>query len=310
MIRLEKRHGVKLRQSYARVGKIALIKHQRYAHAKQFKRDTRPLKKLKTYLGCIIRDIGHKLGGNTDLLGVVELERMLARARQVLEQKRHQRGPKLYSLHAPEVECIGKGEAHRPYEFGVKVSVANTLAPARGGQFVTHVKALPGNPYDAHTLATVIPEMEALIGNTIERALLDVFISGQKRRVTPQTKRELRRRSAIEPVISHLKSEHSIGHNCLWHRQGDTNNAVLAAVGYNFRRLICWLRPLLWQIIGTLRNHGQSACQSGFFTADSLYRCAHNGPLLSADADPISWSSPSTGCYTCRRHKLTTAALQ
>src|SRR6266480_4849656 len=56
-----------------------------------------------------------------------------------------QRGPKIYSLHAPEVECIGKGKAHRPYEFGVKVSVATTLSHAKGGQFVAHIKALPGN---------------------------------------------------------------------------------------------------------------------------------------------------------------------
>ena len=173
LVRLAKRYGVKLRQSYTRVGKFALIKHQRYAHAKQFKRANRALKKLKTYLGRIIRDIGRKLGGNADLLGGIVLERMLARARRVLEQKQHQRGPKVYSLHAPEVECIGKGKAHRPYEFGVKLSVATTLAHAKGGQFVTHVKALPGNPYDGHTLATVIPEMEELIGNTIERALLD-----------------------------------------------------------------------------------------------------------------------------------------
>ena len=82
----------------------------------------------------------------------------------MLDQKQRQRGPKVYSLHAPEVECIGKGKAHRPYEFGVKVSVATTLSHPMGGQFVTHVKALPGNPYDGHTLATVVPEMEALIG--------------------------------------------------------------------------------------------------------------------------------------------------
>src|SRR5882757_3997982 len=121
LVRLAQRYGVKLRQSYARVGKFALIKHQRYAHAKQFKRANRALKTLKTYLGRIIRDIGRKLGGNADLLGGIVLERMLARARRVLEQKQHQRGPKVYSLHAPEVECIGKGKAHRPYEFGVKV---------------------------------------------------------------------------------------------------------------------------------------------------------------------------------------------
>jgi len=268
LVRLAKGAGIGLRQSYVRVGKFALIKHQRYAHAKQFKRANRSLRTLQSYLGRIIRDIDRKIGGSAaSPVSQSALQRMLALARRVLEQKQHQRGPKVYSLHAPEVECIGKGKAHRPYEFGVKVSVATTLAPARGGQFVTHVKALPGNPYDGHTLATVIPEMEALIGNAIDRILADkgyrghnappdyrfrVFTSGQKRRMTPKIKRELRRRSAVEPVIGHLKSEHRMGRNYLWHRQGDAANAVLAAVGYNFRRIICWLRLLLRQILASL----------------------------------------------------------
>jgi transposase, IS5 family len=267
LIRLAKRYRIRLRQSYARVGKLALIRHQRYAHAKQFKRANRALRKLRTYLGRVIRDIARKLDGNADLLNEIALGRMLELARRVLDQKQRQRGPKIYSLHAPEVECIGKGKAHRPYEFGVKVSVATTLARARGGQFVTHVKALPGNPYDGHTLGTVIPEMETLVGNTIERLLADkgyrghnappdykfkVFTSGQKRRMTPKIKRELRRRSAVEPVIGHLKSEHRMGRNYLWHRQGDAINAVLAAVGYNFRRLIQWLKLLLCQILAQL----------------------------------------------------------
>jgi IS5 family transposase len=126
------------------------------------------------------------------------------------------------------------------------------------------VKALPGNPYDGHTLATVIPEMEALVGNTLDRILADkgyrghnappdhkfrVFISGQKRGVTPSIKRQLRRRSAVEPVIGHLKAEHRMGRNYLWYRRGDAANAVLAAVGYNFRRLIRWLRLLLCHIL-------------------------------------------------------------
>jgi IS5 family transposase len=274
LVRLANRYRIKLRQSYARVGKFALIKHQRYAHAKQFKRANRALKRLKTYLGRVIRDIGRKRGGNADLLQEIVLSRMLARARRVFEQKRHQRGPKVYSLHAPEVECIGKGKAHRPYEFGVKVSVATTLSHAKGGQFVAHVKALPGNPYDGHTLATVIPEMEALIGNTIERILADkgyrghnappdyrfrVFTSGQKRRMTPKIKRELRRRSAVEPVIGHLKSDHRMDRNYLWHRHGDAANAILAAVGYNFRRLIQWLRLLLRQIFARLTYRLQLA---------------------------------------------------
>jgi hypothetical protein len=79
---------------------------------------------------------------------------------RVRHQRQNQRGRKVYSLHAPEVECIGKGKAHRPYEFGVKVSVATTLVRSKGGQFIAHVKALPGTPYDGHTLATLIPEIE------------------------------------------------------------------------------------------------------------------------------------------------------
>jgi IS5 family transposase len=265
LVRLAKLNGIGLRQSYARVGKFALIQHQRYAHAKQFKRANRMLKKLRTYLGRVIRDIGRKIEGDSGLEG--RFAQLLLLARRVREQQQRQRGPKVYSLHAPEVECIGKGKAHRPYEFGVKVSVATTIGHAKGGQFVTHVKALPGNPYDGHTLATVIPDMEALVGNTIARILADkgyrghnappdykfrVFLSGQKRGVTPQIKRELRRRSAVEPVIGHLKAEHRMDRNYLWYRRGDATNAVLAAVGYNFRRLIRWLRILLRQILSAL----------------------------------------------------------
>jgi IS5 family transposase len=263
LVRLAKKHGVKLRQSYARVGKFALIKHQRYAHAKQFKRANRALKTLRTYLGRIIRDIARKIE-NDGWLKEVVFKGILSLARRVRDQKQHQRGPKVYSLHAPEVECIGKGKAHRPYEFGVKVSVATTHRHSKGGQFVTHAKALPGNPYDGHTLATVIPDMEALVGNTIRRAFTDkgyrghnappdykfrVFIAGQKRRVTPKIKREMRRRSAVEPVIGHIKAEHRMGRNYLWSRQGDAINAVLAAAGYNFRLLIRWLRLLLFRFL-------------------------------------------------------------
>ena len=173
LVRLAKQYGIKLRQSYVRVGKFELIRHQRYAHAKQFKRANQALRKLRTYLGRIIRDMARKIDGNVDLIGKIALGRMLSLAQRVLDQKQRQRGPKVYSLHAPEVECIGKGKAHRPYEFGVKVSVATTLKHSKGGQFVTHVKALPGNPYDGHTLKTVIPDMESLVGNTIERILAD-----------------------------------------------------------------------------------------------------------------------------------------
>jgi IS5 family transposase len=176
LVRLAAHVGVELRQSYARVGKLALIKHQRYAHAHQFKRANRSLRKLKTYLGRVIRDIGRRIDGDAELEDI--FAQPLSLSRRVLAQDQRQRGPKVYSLHAPEVECIGKGKAHRPYEFGVKVSVATTVHRSKGGQFVTHIAALPGNPYDGHTLATIIPAMESMIGNTVERLLADAGYRG------------------------------------------------------------------------------------------------------------------------------------
>src|SRR3989449_2224445 len=176
LVRLANKLGVELRQSYRRVGKLALIKHQRYAHAHQFKRANRSLRKLKTYLGRVIRDIGRRIAGDDALEEI--FARPLSLSRRVLAQDQRRRGPKVYSLHAPEVECIGKGKAHRPYEFGVKVSVATTAHRSKGGKFVTHVAALPGNPLDGQPLATVFPAMEDMIGNTIERLLADAGYRG------------------------------------------------------------------------------------------------------------------------------------
>src|SRR5271170_5101941 len=189
------------------------------------------------------------------------------RARRVRDQRHHQHGRKVYSLHAPEVECIGKGKAHRPYEFGVKVSLATTLHRSRGGQFIAHAKAMAGNPYDGHTLAAVIPEREAQIGASLTRIVADrgyrghkaqpdhkfkVYISGQRRRVTETIKRELRRRSAVEPIIGHAKAEHRMDRNYLAGTHGDAANAVLAAARYNFRRLLEWLALLLSAILAAL----------------------------------------------------------
>lgn len=271
LVRLAKQVGIDLRQSYTRVGKLALIRHQRYAHAKQFKRAGKALRKLKTYLGRTIRDIGRQIAGEDDLQAI--FLKPLRLASRVLDQNRHQRGRKVYSLHAPEVECIGKGKAHAPYEFGVKVSVATTIKRSKGGQFALHAKALPGNPYDGHTLATIIPNMEKTIGAEIERILADagykghnapsshkfrVYTTGQKRRMTPAIKREMRRRAAIEPVIGHIKNEHRMGRNYLAHEDGDAINAILAAAGYNFRLLLNWLRLLLRLVLTILFGQPQS----------------------------------------------------
>jgi IS5 family transposase len=151
--------------------------------------------------------------------------------------------------------------------FGVKVAIVTTNARAPGGQFVLHAKALPGNPYDGHTLAGVIEATERLTGCTIERGYVDkgfrghdtpnprrIFISGQKRGVFGVIKRELRRRSAIEAVIGHMKTDGHLGRCHLKGRAGDAANVILTAVGYNFRLVLAWLRaPLRLILIAFLR---------------------------------------------------------
>ncbi len=142
--KLAKEHDVPLRQSYARLARRAAMMAGRYAHAKQFKRMNREIKFLRTRLGRIIRDIGRKIEDDEDLQEIFTVP--LGRAAQIRGQKQRQRGWKLYSWHAPETECIGKGKARAPYEFGVKVSLATTNKRCKGGQFILHAKALPGNP--------------------------------------------------------------------------------------------------------------------------------------------------------------------
>ena len=245
------------------MGKRALIRYQRYRHARQFKRANREKRRLSTYLGRVIRDIRRKIAGNAALKDVFRQE--LWKADRVRTQKPRDGIPKkIYSLHAPEVECIGKGKAHKPWEFGVKVSVATPWRRSRGGQFVAHIKALPGRPYDGHTLRTVLPEIERFTGALLQRVYVDdgyrghglepkyrcrVFTSSQKRSVTRAIRRELRRRAAIEPVIGHLKAGHRMGRNYLAHSLGDAVNAILAAAGYNFRLLIRWIEALFWALL-------------------------------------------------------------
>ena len=212
MVRLAKRHGLELRQSYARVDKLALIKHQRYAHAHQFKRANKALRKLRTYLGRVIRDVGRRIEGN-DVLQEV-FAKPMSLARRVRDQDRHQRGPKVYSLHAPEVECIGNGKAHRSYGFGVKV--VTTLKRSSGGQFVAARHRHSGHGANDRQHHRAGPHRCRI---SRPQCAAQSQVQDLHRRpeacVTPQIKREFKRRAAVEPVIGHLKAEHRMGCNHL-----------------------------------------------------------------------------------------------
>jgi IS5 family transposase len=248
LVRLAKKYGLKLRQAHTRLAKRAAVQVGRYAHARQMRRMRRELKRLKTYLGRVYRDVMRQVTGDVELS--IRFAPLLGLVERLLVQERTSKN-KLYSLHAPEVVCIAKGKAHRPYEFGSKVAVAVTN---REG-FVLASKSLEGNPYDGHTLSTTVEQVVALNGVEPDRIYVDqgyrghdyahkerVFITRQRRGLTPTIKRELRRRSAIEPMIGHMKADGRLGRNHLLGVAGDAMNALLVAAGHNLRLILNWLR--------------------------------------------------------------------
>ena len=247
LVRRCRQHGLRLRQSYVRVGPRRLVQANRYAHARQYKRMRRQVRKLHTYLGQVVRDIERMIATDAQLQSVFGDE--LTLARRLLTQKKDSSN-KLYSLHAPEVECISKGKAHKRYEFGVKASIAVT----NRSNFVVGGLALPGNPYDGHTLKRALDQVRMLCGQRIEEVYVDhgyrghdetdsaVYISGQKRGVTARIRRCLKRRQAIEPIISHLKHDGWLGRNHLKGTEGDTMNVLLSFAGHNLRLILIRLR--------------------------------------------------------------------
>ena len=260
LVRLAAKHGIKLRQTYQRLAKRSLRLANRYAHARQMRRARREIKRLKTFLGRVARDVGRKLAARPNL--APNFAQPLERVARLLAQQKTDHA-KLYALHAPEVECLAKGKAHKRYEFGVKVSVAATN---REG-LVLGMLALPGNPYDGHTLAPALAQVERVTGITVARGYVDrgyrghghdhrqIFVSGQRRGVTATIRRELRRRSAIEPVIGHMKTDGRLDRNFLAGPRGDATNALLCGAGYNLRLILNYLRSLLCALLLALADH-------------------------------------------------------
>jgi IS5 family transposase len=253
--KLAKKQGVNLRQSYLRLATRARREVARLIHGRGHKQAMRFLRKMRTWTGRLVRDIERKVEGKPELREACAPK--LERVKQLLAQKFDDKN-KIYALHAPEVECIAKGKARTRYEFGVKVSIAVTNARADGGQFIVGIRAVPGLPYDGHTLRDQIEQVERLTGITVTRAYVDkgyrghgrtspdIHVSQSAAKRTPTIKRELRRRSAIEPIIGHAKSDGLLERNHLAGATGDAINAILVGAGHNVRLLLAWLRRLLF----------------------------------------------------------------
>ncbi|ENZ93926.1 IS5 family transposase, partial [Xanthomonas fragariae] len=268
LVLLAKRHGIGLRQSYARQGPALSRKAGRYAHARQFKRMQRVLRRQRTVLGRVLRDIERKL----DQVEPGVRERIvvwLERAQRLCTQRPKDK-QKLYALHASEVECIGKGKARQVYEFGVKVGIAVTACKG----LVVGARSFPGNPYDGDTLAEQLEQTRGLLQDvSVEPtvAIVDlgyrgravdgvqVLHRGKAKTLTRRQWRWIKRRQAVEPVIGHLKDDCRLRRCRLKGAQGDALHVLGCAAGYNLRWLLrwiaflrAWMRAMGWSSLSTV----------------------------------------------------------
>lgn len=242
LVTAAKERGINLRQSYVRKGPNALQRISGYMRAQQYKRARKQTAKLKTYLGRVMRDIERKAKRPDK-----ELRKLLSLTQTLLSNPTRGRD-RIYSIHEPQVECIGKGKAHKKWEFGVKAGFAVTAKKC----WIVGAKAFPGNPYDGHTLKKSLEQVSYITGQNAEHAYVDLGYRGHgykgrcevhiatrhRKRMPKSMKKWLKRRNAIEPVFGHAKQEHRMGRNRLKGVYGDKLNVILAACGYNMRKLL------------------------------------------------------------------------
>ncbi len=248
LVKLAIEQGLSLRQNYNRQAPQLAAQVGRYAHAKQYKRMKKTLRTLKTRVGRVHREVSRQLDRVAPEVRGRAAE-LLARTGRILTQQTKDKH-KLYALHAPEVECISKGKARTPYEFGVKVSIATTLKEG----LVVGMRSMPGNPYDGHTLAETLEQVGILAERAPTTAIVDkgyrgvevegvrILRSGQRRGITRTLQAMIKRRSAIEPTIGHMKMDGRLGRNPLKGALGDALHAVLCGAGHNLRLLMKQLR--------------------------------------------------------------------
>jgi IS5 family transposase len=249
-----KRAGIALKQTFAKEGKELRRRAGGYAHAKQFRRLRRVVKRQRTILGIVMREVQRKSKAADfapeNPKAASDLMMWFERAERVSTQQRNDKN-KLYALHAPEVECIGKGKARKPYEFGVKSAVV--VSHKHG--LMLGARTFPGNPYDGHILSAVLEQATNLTQDhavKLKQIVVDlgfrgvdadnpdkeIIHRGRYKSLSPQQKGWLRRRQAVEPAIGHLKSDHRMDRCWLQGALGDALHSISCAAGYNLRWLL------------------------------------------------------------------------
>jgi transposase, IS5 family len=255
LVQFAKRQALPIKQTFEREGKQHKRKAAGYAHAKQFKRMHKVIRRQRTIVGKLLRDIERQLAAKGDA-GNMVFASLKERAVRIQTQRKADKH-KLYAFHAPEVECISKGKAKTPYEFGVKVSIAVTHKEG----LVVGARSFCGAPYDGHTLAEQLEQTRILLQGITRKdqspvqpstAVGDLGYRGVKeenagtlivqrgwiKTMTKAQKGWLKRRQAIEPVIGHIKDDCRMRRCHLKGQEGDALHAVLCAAGYNIRWLM------------------------------------------------------------------------
>jgi transposase, IS5 family len=248
LVKTANKTDVELRQSYVRKSRNAVFMTNKYMAARQVKRGRKMAKQVRNYLGRVLRDIERAVKENP--LVAAAFGGDLEKARKIYAQAGNIKEPdKIYSWHAPEVECIAKGKAHKKYEFGCKASIAST----NKSNFIVAAMAHHGRPYDGHTLATVLVQIERLTGVKPDETHVDlgyrghgikdpdtqIILSRQKRGVTAAKRKRQKRRNAIEPIIGHCKNDRKVGpRNWLGGKIGDQINTIAMSVGFNLRKIL------------------------------------------------------------------------
>lgn len=257
LVKLAREQGLCLRQNYNRQAPRLAAQVGRYAHARQYKRMRSTLRTLKTRVGRVHREVSRQMEKIAEQHRDQARE-LLERTQRILTQQRNDKH-KLYALHAPEVECISKGKVRTPYEFGVKVTVASTLKEG----LVVGMRSMPGNPWDGHTLPEAIEQVSILADHAPKIVVVDrgykgvqiegvqILRSGQKRGISKTLHAMVKRRSAIEATIGHMKTDGRLGRNPLKGALGDALHAVMCGAGHNIRLLLKKLR-LLWGFLRLL----------------------------------------------------------
>lgn len=246
---LVKKEGLPQRQSYVRVSKELLRNCYNGNHPKGKKSAKKSQAKIKIVAGRLLREVRRNLPERELARYWEELELY----QTVLDQKRTDKN-KIYSLHKPFTACIAKGKAHKQYEFGNKIGLMATMGETI---IITAIDAFKGNPHDSKTIEPLLEQSKRLQDHVPEEVIYDRggrvkggYINETKistpsrplKKDTPYQKRKKRnnhrQRAGIEPVIGHLKTDHRMGQNYLSGENSPKINAMLAATGWNMKKMM------------------------------------------------------------------------